>query len=62
MSTGGRNMGNSVQKTISSQAKDIKRQPIKKVEKSKPEKQPKFKIDVITKDNFDVAHIKTNIT
>lgn len=55
-------MSNSVQKTISSQAKDIKRQPVKKVEKSKPEKQPKFKIDAITKENFDVSHIKINIT
>lgn len=35
MNTGGRNTTNSGQKTISSQPKDVKRQPSKKVEKSK---------------------------
>lgn len=35
MNTGGRKTSNSAQKTISSQAKDIKRQQSKKVEKSK---------------------------
>jgi len=35
MNTGGRNTTNSAQKTISSQAKDLKRQQSKKVEKSK---------------------------